>query len=112
MPVHKIESTGTHVRLWKESVVSGRLEIDVVALLTEQEGNNVKVAALVKMQLQDFLDVRIKRTDLPSDEPTRTSNPNREDFFWDGPDLVSRPVIVSVVVWDGECYAVTLRRAR
>ncbi len=112
MPVHRIESTATHVRLWKTSSVADRKEIDVVAELTKQGGDNLKVAALVKGQLQDALDVVIKRTDLPLEDEARQSNPNRPDFFWDGPDLVSRPVIVESVVWDGTRYIPTLRRAR
>ncbi len=112
MPVHRIESTGTHVRLWKSSNVANRTEIDVVALLTQQGGDNLKVAALIKSQLQDALDVVIRRTDLPADDPARITNPNRPDFFWDGPDLVARPVIVESVVWDGIVYVISLRKAR
>ncbi len=111
MPVHRIESTSTHVRLWKDSSIAGRKEVDVVAELTKQGGDNVKVAAFIKAELQAHLDVRQNRSDLPNDDPDKTTNPKRLDLFWDGGNLVGRGVIVTNVVWDGTTYAVSLRRA-
>lgn len=112
MPVHRIESTATHIRLWKSSDVADRKEIDVVAELTKQGGDNAKVAAFIKAELQASIDVVIPRKDLPKEDEAAKSNPNRPDFFWDGPNLVARPVIVESVVWDGTRYVSTLRRAR
>jgi len=110
MPVHKIISNDTRVQLWLDS--SGpRSDFDIVQMLTDQGGDNLKVAALIQGQMQADIDVVIKRTDLPLEDEARQSNPNREDFFWDGPNLVARPVIVESVVWDGTRYVPALRRA-
>jgi len=111
MPVHKIQSDGLNVTLWMDS--SGpRITFDIIAMLTDQGGENLKVAALIKAQMQNAIDVRIKRSTMPLEDEARQSNPNRPDFFWDGPDLVARSVIVEDVVWDGTRYVPTLRRAR
>ena len=52
-----------------------------------------------------------KDTGNKDDDPDKTTNPKRLDLFWDGGNLVGRGVIVTNVVWDGETYAVSLRRA-
>ncbi len=58
-----------------------------------------------------MLDQRERRSALPSDDPDGGTDPNREDLFWDCADLVGRGVIVESVTWDGETYALELRRA-
>ncbi len=68
--------------------------------------------------LQDQLDFRQKLNTLPSDDPDRTTDPNKPWLFWDGPgqpgntDLVSRADVVVSVVWDGSVYVVTVSWAR
>jgi len=111
MPVHRIISDSTHVQLWVTSS-SASINFDIIAMFTEQGGDNLKVAALIKQQMQDAIDVRIKRSTLPVEDEARQSDPNRPNFFWDGPDLVARSVIVEDVVWDGTRYSPALRRAR
>jgi len=111
MPVHKIVSNDTRVQVWMDS--SGpRSDFDIVQLLIDHGANHHAVAAVIKSRMQQDIDVRIKRTDMPREDEARQSNPNRPDFFWDGPDLVARSVIVEDVVWNGERYVPTLRRAR
>ncbi len=115
MPVHKIISTGTRVQLWMDS--SGpRSDFDIVQMLIDEGGESpaarLKIAAFIKQTMQDDIDVRVKRSTMPAEDEARQSNPNRPDFFWNGPDLVSRSVIVEDVVWDGTTYSATLRRAR
>ena len=51
--------------------------------------------------LQNLIDQRTLRTDLPADDPARISDPARPDWFWEGSDIVARPVVVSDPVWDG-----------
>ncbi len=113
MPVHKIESTSTYVRLWMDST-SPRSDFDIVQMLIDQggAGNEAKVALVIKDLMQADIDVRVKRNTMPSEDEARQANPNRPDFFWDKGDLVSRSVIVEDVVWDGTVYVPTLRRAR
>jgi len=115
MPVHKIVSHGTRVQLWMDSSAP-RSDFDIIQLLIDEGGDTpearVRIAGHLKQTMQDDIDVRIKRNTLPADDEARQSNPNRPDFFWDKGDLVSRPVIVESVVWDGERYVPTLRRGR
>jgi len=112
MPVHKIESTATHVRLWKDSNVANRTDIDIIAELITQggPGNEIKVAAVIQSLLQASLDVRQIRNQLPQDDPDRNTNPNRPDLFWEQNELVGRSVEVYNVTWDGTVYVVSLRR--
>lgn len=111
MPVHKVESDGSRIKLWIDSR-GPHSDLDIVQMLIDQGGDKRKVAALIKQQMQDAIDVRIPLDRLPKEDPARQSNPNRPDFFWDGRDLVARSVIVEDVVWDGARYSPTLRRAR
>ncbi len=111
MPVHKIISTGTRVQLWMDSS-SPRSDFDIVQMFIDEGADHLRVANQIKLQMQDAIDVRIKRSTMPNEDEARQSNPNRPDFFWDKGDLVSRSVIVEDVVWDGERYVSTLRRAR
>lgn len=111
MPIHKIISNSSRVQLWMDS--SGpRSDIDIIQLLIDQGGDHAKVALAIKGILQNDIDVRIARSQLPQEDEARQSDPNRPDFFWDKGDLVSRSVIVEDVVWDEQTYAVSLRRAR
>ena len=111
MPVHKIVSHATRVQLWMDSG-GPRSDFDIVQMFIDEGADHLRVANQIKLQMQDDIDVRIKRSDMPHDDPARQSNPNRPDFFWDGPDLVARSVIVEDVVWDGTRYVPALREAR
>ena len=91
-------------------------------LLTDsrfQAVDKTKVAAALKLIVQEDLTTRIRLRDLPDDEPTKTVDPAPEygeRMFWEGRganrELVSRATIVESCVWDGESYAFTLREAR
>ncbi len=68
--------------------------------------------------LQDKLDFKQRLNILPNDDPDRTIDPGLPWIFWVGPgqpgntDLVSRADIIENVVWNGNEYVVTVRRAR
>ena len=66
------------------------------------------------VKAQEFIDVRIPLDD-PSliDDPAgpNGSDPARPDFFWDGGDLVARPIIISDVTFT-DVLNFTLTRAR
>jgi hypothetical protein len=88
-------------------------------LLTDpqfQDADKTKVALVLKELLQEDLTFRQLVKDLPDDEPTKTVDPAREDFFWEGhgskKELVSRSTIVEDVFWDGQQFVFTMRRAR
>ena len=105
MPVRSIKSTATYVEI---DTGAGPQRFN----FADFKGGHKKVATDLKAAIQDYFDVRILRTDLPDDEPTKTTDAVRPDLFWDGADLVGRGVVVTDVVWDGTTYGVSLRRAR
>jgi hypothetical protein len=77
----------------------GTIQIDLVALgVTLDAGQVEKLRAAV----QGLIDERIRLRDLPDDDPAKTTDPARLDFFWEGQGgnrtLVARPVEV-VVRW-------------
>ena len=80
------------------------------------DADKIKVALVLKELVQEDLTTRNRLRDLPDDEPTKTVDPAREGFFWEGRgvnrELVSRSTIVESVVWDGMRYGFEMRRAR
>jgi len=92
---------------------------DLVSDSRFQDVDKAKVAAALKLIVQEDLTTRIKLRDLPDDEPTKTVDPAPvygERMFWQGNganrELVSRATIVESVVWDGERFVFALRDAR
>ncbi len=88
-------------------------------LLTDprfQDADKTKTALVLKELLQEDLTVRIRLRDLPDDEPTKTVDPAREGFFWEGRginrELVSRSTIVERFEWNGVDWDHELRWAR
>ncbi len=116
MSVHKIVANADGIEIWPDSRFSNKrtsTETDVKDKLPPQDKNDkTKIAAQMKIDLQNSIDHRDLRADMPSDDPAIISDPARPDFFWDGDDLVARAVIVESVTWDGERYAPILKRAR
>lgn len=80
-------------------------------------GNSWNANRLSKFaeRAQQLIDVRIPLSD-PSlaDDPAgpNGSDPGLPNFFWDGGDLVARPIIISNVTWDGSRLGFTLTKAR
>ncbi len=69
----------------------------------------------IRDHIYSQIDERQKKNSLPLDDPDRAIDPAQEGYFWDGgggnPDIVSRPLIVTVT-WDGERYQYSFRRPR
>ena len=105
MPVHKIEYEGEFPVLWLSA--DKRIDLTGVKIV----GPHTAKADRIKLALQTLIDHRVPRSSLDSDEETKFIDPARQDFFWDGNDVVARSVIVEAVVWDGERYSLGLRRA-
>lgn len=80
------------------------------AMPANQRNNPTLVVAAAQAALQAQLDVRTPRSSLPDDEPTKTVDPARPSFFWDGLDLVGRSVIVGLT-WNGSGFVLELTRA-
>lgn len=110
MPVRAVSAGSDFIEINDGGRIIRVTETDVAP------GAKDKMALAIQALLQFGLDTRIKIRDLPDDEPTKTVDPARSDFFWEGHDgnkeLVARPVIVESVVWDGTRYVPTLTRAR
>lgn len=105
MPVSAVRSTGEFVEL----VVGAKAtRVDFTALAP---GAHDEKSSELKNLLQGALDQRERRSTLAREDPDGGSDPGREDLFWNGEDLVSRGVVVESVTWDGETYALELRRA-
>ncbi len=90
---------------------------DLINDLRFQDADKTKVALVLKELLQEDLTFRQLVRDLPNDDPDKTTDPALgERLFWEGQgakrELVSRSTIVESVVWDGERYVFTMRRAR
>jgi len=85
-------------------------EVDLLDLISAGGDANAKVAILLASMLQDEEDIVDKRSDLPNDEETRTTNPNKPNIFWRGGDIVTRSNIVTVEFVGGE-YVPTVRVA-
>lgn len=110
MPVRSVKPTSTFVEINDGGRVIRFGEADVPA------GSKEKMAIAIQALLQEGLTKRQKVRDLPDDDPDKTTDPAMgEQMFWEGRggnrELVSRSVIVTVV-WNGEVYYPTVRRAR
>lgn len=75
-------------------------------------GTRLEQEDLLIQVLQMGIDFRQRKNQLPHDDPDRTIDPNRENFFHDGQWLVAREVIVVAAPWDGEKYLLELRKAQ
>lgn len=114
MPIQSIE------RLYDEQDVEIGIRLNGVGkdgffevLYANIPGNswNQNRLNLFTQRAQQLIDYRIPLADLPADEPTKTVDPARPDFFWDGTDIVSRSVIISDVSFTDRLNF-TLTRAR
>jgi hypothetical protein len=83
------------------------------ALYADIPGNSWNQNRLNKFtaRAQDLIDVRIPLSSLPADDPDKTIDPGRPDFFHDGGDLVARSVIISDVSFTDRLNF-TITRAR
>ena len=105
MPVHKIERVGDTWKIWKDSGGSD----DLVAVVVE--GSAANAAIITNFYQRNLFDVRTPLADLPSTASEKTVDPARPDYFWDGADLVSRAVGLTIT-WDGLDYQINLVRLR
>lgn len=85
-------------------------------LYSEIPGGSWNANRLAKFaeRAQQLIDYRIPLNDPElADDPhgINGADPARPNFFWDAGDLVSRPVIISDVTWDGAHLRFTLSRA-
>lgn len=111
MPVHSIDFTGTVLTICKAS--NDCQSFDIAGFVGPDD--QAKADAVALFVQENYLDVRQRLNTLPNDDPDRTTDPGREDLFWDGPgapgttDLVSRSVEITIE-WTGSDYVTSLRR--
>ncbi len=86
---------------WETSATEYR-QVDLEALMTPPFTNE-KTAILLQSLLQEEEDFVVKRSTLPQDEPTRTTDPASGNQFWStGGNITTRSNIVTVTVVDDE----------
>ena len=91
---------------------SGASDFTVLDVERRVEGlkTQAKVAAQMQRDLQDEIDVRTLRSNLPDKEPTKAVDPKRPNIFWDGDEIVTRVAIVTITV-RGSGYQIAIRVA-
>lgn len=112
MPVSSIRTGADFVEVNIGGHVIRVAEADV------KVGTKDKMASAMQALLQEALTERVKIRDLGGDDLDKTTDPAAElgeRMFWEGAggnkELLARSVIVESLVWDGEVYAMHLRRA-
>ncbi len=105
MPIHGTTNDGTTIRL----IMSvGDIKEAVIATIRGAQPDSQGIANAIAVNLQQQVDIKQQRSSLPNDDPDKTTNPDRADLFWDGPDLVGRAITVSVT-WTGSEYVVSVK---
>lgn len=94
------------------SIANGVIEVNGKTLSYQLNGMSQKKADALVPILQALLDSRTPLADLPADDPDKTVDPNRQDLFWDGTELVGRHVTVGGIDWDGNGLSVRLRNTK
>ncbi len=87
---------------------------EITIMYDDISGNTGNAAWLNKFRdaIQDKIDVVDPLSSYPPDDPDRATDPNREDFFHEQGNLVSRSVIIFDVTWLGDRVTYRLRRAK
>ncbi len=95
------------IKLGREDTDGNAVEFSLggrrtVVTYAQLEGTRREKADSIKTILQAGADTRTVIADIPTDDVDRTTDPDRENHFHDGTDLVSREVIIESVEWDIE----------
>ena len=119
MPVRAVSAGADFVAINNGGKIIRATEADLWA------GSKKNTALAFQAFLQKGLNVIQVIADLPADDPDKTADPMKGERMFHGDSdgkvqanpskndqLVSRSVIVESVVWDGDRYVPTLRRAR
>ncbi len=106
MPIHGMSNDGITIRLRMDSIPAND-KVVVIDTIRGAQPDSQGIANAIAVNLQQQVDVKQRRSDLPNDDPDKTTNPNRLDLFWDGPDLIGRGLTVKCQWTDGE-YVVSV----
>ena len=119
MPIKSIErltdGEGVDIGIRLHGVSGANRDGIVQVLYDDISGNpwNAKRLQDFVDAMQDAIDYKVLRTrgDM-LDDPDALVDPGRADFFHEGGNLVSRSVIISDPIWQGDYMTFTLRRAQ
>lgn len=113
MPVHKVESDGTFLRVWLSS------DNFVEVLYASLTGTRAEQSAELVQRLQDAIDIEQNINTLPNDDPDKSEDPSLPNLFWRVKQgnrifLVSRSVEITDAFYeeDIEDFIITIRRPR
>ena len=94
------------------TVVSTNATLARTALVGLDKQNPVKIGAQMSGLIQALLDTRIPLSNLPADDPDKTTDPAQCDQFWltvgGTTYLVGRNIVVNIF-WNGDRYQMHLR---
>jgi len=100
MPVTSIEITDTYIRVRK----SGDEFYFEFADFPGGVNTPQKRVDHIMTNGQRWLDTRQKLSDLPADDPDKTTDPGLPTLFWEGQggnaELVGRSIVIENVTWD------------
>lgn len=101
MPVHKIESSRTILKIWLSSNRS------VTINRADHTGTQDEIEKSVLEALQLTVDTVQEREDLATDDPDKTTDPKSKREFWEGTTFRSRGILVNSISWptDRACIA-------
>jgi hypothetical protein len=112
MPVHRKTSDTTGVTI--HTSVGKTVTVPLSAL----SGTRLEQEAMLIELLQNLLDKKQRRNQLPQDDPDKTTDPGLPWLFWEGTGgqgmLVSREILVVAAPWneDLQRFDVRLKRNR
>lgn len=100
MPVQSLEITDTYIEIARAGNVL-RFEFASFPGGANTPGKRRDhIIAIV----QSWLDTRQRLSDLPADDPDKTTDPARPDLFWEGQggnaELVARSIVIEGVEWN------------
>ena len=108
VPIRGTSNDGTTISLILGTGVDDIKSV-VISVIRGAQPDSQGIANAIATNLQQQVDVKQPRSGLPNDDPDKTTNPNRPDLFWDGPDLIGRAIDV-YVNWVGGEYVVQVRK--
>lgn len=114
MPIQRITNDGETIRLYVDSDTKPkevRVSLTRDSLPASRRVNGQENADKMAAALQSQIDVRQQKRDLPDEDPDKAIDPAKPFLFHDGPELVSREVLVAIE-WTGSKYVVHLKTAR
>jgi hypothetical protein len=101
MPIQAIEITDTYVLIRRSGE---EWQFFYADFPQTDDTPEKKVQRIIDNVQRQFLDTRIKLSDLPDDDPDKNTDPGLPHLFHEGQggnaELVSRSIVIEDVTWD------------